>query len=534
MSYRYSIRVQAEAKNHKWVDLLSILEGLLPVNFHFSADRRSDFKGEILAEGSVGVEQGLEAGITSLEVPPEGTASGENRLINIAVQFTEDPDVAFPFRGRSLRTNVLAEPVALALRPGERSLANCQQGPVWASSERAGVKHFRSAFPLPVVPSHCALQDVLGGHRFLEMVPLLSWLRSMGAIPSYHGLPLSACFVFDDPNLHWPSYGFVDYRKLVVQAERENYHVAFATIPLDTWYTHRETAGIFRQHPDRLSLAVHGNNHTKRELGRTYSKTERSFLLRQAIQRIERLENRTGLAVSRVMVPPHGACSEEMLAALPLHGFESACISHGSLRAHNSTRSWAKNIGYLPSEFIEGCPVLPRWGLTGDTTTNSILLAAFLHQAIILRGHQKDLRDGIELLDGLAQFVNGLGPVNWSNLTELSRSSHQWRTAGATVRLKPLGRKVDCSLPTEMVECAVNSSVGASSGSWKIQGANGSEVMASKEEYVSFPESMDGATSVEIVSSGQTPAGKVSERTPAGAFLRRLITEGRDRFLCAL
>jgi len=128
MSNRYSIRVSAEAQNHKWVDLLSILEGLLPVNFHFSAERRSDIKGEILAEGSVGVEQGLEAGITSLEIPPEGTVSRENRLIKIAVQFTEDLDVAFPFRGRSLRTNVLAEPVALALRPGERSLANCEQG----------------------------------------------------------------------------------------------------------------------------------------------------------------------------------------------------------------------------------------------------------------------------------------------------------------------------------------------------------------------------------------------------------------------
>ena len=143
---------------------------------------------------------------------------------------------------------------------------------------------------------------------------------------------------------------------------------------------------IFREHPERLSLSVHGNNHTKRELGRAYSEDRegRSYC-RQAIQRIERFERRTGLAVSRVMVPPYGACSEEMLAALPRYGFEAACISHGSLRFHNKTRAWTKNLGFLPSEMIEGCPVLPRWGLTGPTT-NSILLAAFLKQAIILQG----------------------------------------------------------------------------------------------------------------------------------------------------
>jgi hypothetical protein len=85
-----------------------------------------------------------------------------------------------------------------------------------------------------------------------------------------------------------------------------------------------------------------------------------------------------------------------------------------------------------------------------------------------------------------------------------------------------------------MVECVVDSSVGASSESWKIQGSNGSEVMTSKGEYVSFPEPMDGGTSVEIVSSGQAPVSKVSERTPAGAFFRRLITESRDRFFSSL
>ncbi len=85
-----------------------------------------------------------------------------------------------------------------------------------------------------------SLQDVLSGNRFLEILPLLQWLREIcGHAFSVNPSPPKACFIFDDPNLHWPRYGYVDYRQLAEQAQIENYHVAFATIPLDTWFTHR-------------------------------------------------------------------------------------------------------------------------------------------------------------------------------------------------------------------------------------------------------------------------------------------------------
>src|ERR1019366_8149913 len=111
----------------------------------------------------------------------------------------------------------------------------------------------------------------------------------------------------------------------------------------------------------------------------------------QAIHRIERLERAAGCEISRVMAAPHGACSDAMLQEMPGCGFESAAISHGSLRAHNKGKPWARSLGYLPSEIIQGCPVLPRWGMTGNTY-NTILLAAYLGQPMILRGHHADLR----------------------------------------------------------------------------------------------------------------------------------------------
>jgi hypothetical protein len=491
MSDRFLIRASAGPQSHRWAALLSIFEDLLPVSFSISQEDRPEIAGELRTANLTGMEQTCGTRVPSLSVPRGEPAASDGELIEITVRFSDDVDVPLPFRGRSLRTKAAAQPDAFRLNPDERPLAYCDLGPVWALSEREGAKQFRSAFALPVLPADGSLKDVLNGQRFLEMLPLVHWLREICASSLEGSLPLRACFIFDDPNLHWPRYGFVDYQQLATQAEKENYHVSFATIPLDTWFTHRGTAKIFRNQHHRLSLLVHGNNHTKRELARPYAEAERIFLLKQATQRIERLERRSGLAVSRVMVPPHGACSEEMLAALPVCGFEAACISHGSLRAHNRARSWTKTLGFLPSELIRGCPVLPRWGVSGDLK-NTILLAAFLKQAIILRGHHQDLKDGPELLDDLARFINGLGSVAWLNMTDMARSN----------------RPSEARQIVEMNGSILKRSFGEGSGRETVKGA--SLEVASKQWAGRKTHAIAGASV---------------------SFVRRLLTEGRDRLL---
>jgi hypothetical protein len=492
MSNLHLIHTPDEGEGQRWSALLSILEDLWPVKFSCSEESQRESSGELIIANVEGAARRSGARVSSLSMPRSEPVSSEGELLEIAVRFSDEPSVPFPFRGRSLRTQVSGRPNILSLTPDEQALATCELGPVWAFSEGEDANHFRSGFALPVLPADGSLLDVLSGRRFLEMLPLLHWLREMCASSPYSSSPLKACFIFDDPNLHWPRYGFVDYRQLATHAEKENYHVSFATIPLDTWFTHRDAAEIFRNQRNRLSLLVHGNNHTKRELARPYTEAERIFLLKQAIQRIERLERRSGLVVSRVMVPPHGACSEEMLAALPFCGFEAACISHGSLRAHNNSRAWTKTLGFLPSELIQGCPVLPRWGVTGDLK-NTILLAAFLKQAIILRGHHQDLKDGPELLDELARFINGLGPVKWLNMTDMTRSNTP-------------------SSPSE---------------SPQIVGTNGSISKPSLGEVTGLETAM--GASLGVASKQKTRRKTHAIPGASVSFIRRLLTEGRDR-----
>jgi hypothetical protein len=531
MSPSYQINVRAETQAVPWVGLARIFEGLLPVKFSFSAQPELGGAGEIIIED----ENELMAAssqeiIPSLRVSRDEKQPSDSKPIDTQVHFTEEPDVPFPFRGRSLHTKVAVKPKVLSLNRNQIVLAENEMGPVWAVSIERGVKQFSSGFALPKMPDGGSLIDVLNGERFLEILPLLHWLREICSASMFDGPPLRACFIFDDPNLHWPRYGFVDFRQIAAQAAKENYHVSFATIPLDTWFTHGATAELFRANASRLSLLIHGNDHLKHELARSYTQPARVSLLAQAIHRIERLENKTGLPVCRVMVPPHGACSEEMLAELARSGFEAACISHGSLRAHNRGRLWTKTLGYLPSEWIQGCPVLPRWGMAGDTT-NIILLAAFLGQPIILRGHHQDLKNGIELLNELASFINGLGSVSWSNMTRLCRTNYQWRMDGNTCRVKPLGRTIVFRVPVQSTRLIIEGSESEFQTGWQISVGNGTVQRLRVGESISLPDTLGGEVSMMATPVMTATMQNGANGSTSWAFLRRLLTEGRDRFM---
>jgi hypothetical protein len=515
-----------------WLEFAFLLEGLVPVRFCFGSHGVEDAVGDLYV-GELGPRQaggGDASDRPSLSVPSCEAYLGQRLPIEIAIRFADDPDVPFPFRSRALRAKVAMEPEIIRLTGSEKILASCERGPVWVVSATPGPKRFKSGFALPGIAPAASLKSVLHEGRFLELLPVIHWLRELGAAEGYSAPPLRACFMFDDPNLHWPRYGHVDYRQVAAQAAKVNYHVAFAMIPLDTWFTHGPTAELFRGNVRRLSLLVHGNNHTKKELARRCSKEARARLLRQAVGRVEQFERRAGLRVCRVMVPPHGACSEEMLADLPRFGFEAACISHGSLAAHNKTKAWTRSLGYLPSEQIQGCSVLPRWGITGDTS-NVILLAAFLGQPIILRGHSQDLRNGIELLDHWAAFINGLGSVTWSNMTGVCRSNYLWRAEGEYLRIRPLARRFTVDLPRTAKWLLLDVPSHTHWGRWHMVLEGIGSVQVYPGQPLSLFPQQEGIVSVELVAESLESTANVPQGGAAWALVRRLLTEGRDRVL---
>ena len=161
------------------------------------------------------------------------------------------------------------------------------------------------------------------------LIPLIQLLRDATGYSEWHRPPLRASFLIDDPNLHRPTYGFVKFAELARYAYDQGCHVAFATIPLDAWYSNREAAAIFGRAKSQLSLTVHGNDHVYRELETVGSEEAAVKMLGIAIARIHSLEQKTGLRVARVMVPPHGVTSDSIFAPLVATRFDALCRAQG-------------------------------------------------------------------------------------------------------------------------------------------------------------------------------------------------------------
>jgi hypothetical protein len=166
-------------------------------------------------------------------VPLLSYSANNAQKFETEVKFADDPNVPFPFRARKIRTKLAQDWTVISVKNNEKILASSEQGPIWSLSENDGVKQFRSALALPSISAEQNFNDVFNGECFLQMLVLLEFIREISSGTAFQNAPLRASFIIDDPNLHGPRYGFFDYREIVAQATQENFHVSFATIPMD-------------------------------------------------------------------------------------------------------------------------------------------------------------------------------------------------------------------------------------------------------------------------------------------------------------
>jgi hypothetical protein len=285
------------------------------------------------------------------------------------------------------------------------------------------------------------------------LLPLVELLRRITSDLAFSSPPARACFLIDDPNLHWPSYGYVRFRKLALHAEEHGYHAAMAMVPRDARVVHPAAARLFRDRSDRLSLVMHGNDHVLEEFGGKASENRHQAVLAQAMRRIAAFERRTGVPVGRVMVAPHGVCSEAAARPMRLLGLEALCISRPYPWLARPPHSWLTRphdssplAAWEPATFVAGgLPVLLRIPLSASS--DRVVLGAYLNEPLVFYGHHVDLRRGFDLLADRARLINGLGPVRWSSLAGIAESNVATRNEGDLLRIRPFSRRIRLEIP---------------------------------------------------------------------------------------
>jgi hypothetical protein len=237
------------------------------------------------------------------------------------------------------------------------------------------------------------------------------------------------------------------------------------------------------------------------------------------------------------MVAPHGVCSDAMISDMVRLGFEAACISYGSLKAHDQDQEWTKRVGLPMSEMIAGLPVIPRFRISRNCQID-ILLAAFLNQPVIPVGHHNDVAAGLELLEELADFINSLGEVRWLDMKSIAGSNYSVRQLGEALQVRMFSRSVRIRIPQKVRQLIVERpGLGAGLNETLVirdtnaMSRHGKRAVAFDRVTLSgIP--VEPGTEVEIstICSDAIPLNSISlPKVPPWAVIRRQLAECRDR-----
>lgn len=439
--------------------LLTALESAFPVRFEGrEAGERLDLGAVLdLGDGSQAAAAAA-TGTPSLSLAREEPAEDGDPLDH---ELSEDPQLDRRLRGArlpdcrlgaALRAGGLEAPAGAAVLAGHGGEAT------WV---REG--ELRRALLAPSeLDAGEALRERLRDGRSAALLPLVHFLRELTAEPGWQPPPPRATVLFDDPNLHWPSYGFLRLNALGRHAREHGYHAALATVPLDGWFAHPGAVKAIRESEGALSLVVHGNDHFGGELGQLETEAEALALAAQARRRSEALVRRAGVAVEPVMVPPHEECSAPTPGALRRCGFEAVTMTRPYPWLAPPPRSWLTRpdrvgplAGWRSLDFAAGLPVFLRHPFV-DRSPAELTLRAFLDQPLVLYGHQADLAQGLDVLADSATDVNRLGPVRWCSLGEIAAASYetQRQDAELSVRLQTNGVRVEIPAGVERLTVA--------------------------------------------------------------------------------
>lgn len=272
------------------------------------------------------------------------------------------------------------------------------------------------------VPLDSELDFELAIDRF---IPGIVFARTAAGRAVWHVPKALATVVIDDPLLQ-PFYGHIDFNELLRSARANQYFVTVAFIPWNFWRTKRRHISLFRSFEDVFETCVHGNDHSSGEFEINDYQTLR-FRADQAIARMERHRDRTGVQYERVMVCPQERYSAAALEAIAATGKYKAVansrlipnVPEAKARISSktllqpATDSWS-NVALIKRHY-------PHEGW------EKLALELFIGRPAIVAEHHEYFSDGTARIERFSRKLRQVCPdLLWTSLGNSASTLH-WR-----------------------------------------------------------------------------------------------------------
>lgn len=217
-------------------------------------------------------------------------------------------------------------------------------------------------------------------------------------------------------------------------ANKQRFATTLAFIPWNWRRTNRDTVVAFRQNSGKLSVCVHGCDHTRGEFAaRSASLLDRK--LRTATRRMQSLRDKTELEYENVMIFPQGAFSPEAVSALKRNGFVAA-VNTGVAPADNAlNETTLADLWSVAITRYGGFSIYTRRYI--DHGVENFAFDGLLGKPCLLVGHHDLFRDhGSELSEFVRELASLRWKLRWRTLGDAVCRSYGIRREGGTITVR--------------------------------------------------------------------------------------------------
>ncbi len=373
-----------------------------------------------------------------------GTSSRE-------VSVTGDhPEICGPMSGLRVLVTPTQSDHAFDVRSGNakfKPLISTNDGAVFARVERNGVAFYLSGCGDVINLDTPSGESFDVRKFFCSAVPITMYLKWAFTEASWREVETNACLIVDDPLLK-ARYGFLCFRRALELMDKHDFTMSLAFIPWNWRRTDPEIVKLFQDRSDRLSLSVHGCDHTSSEFA-ARSQAELNAKAKIACGRMNKLEQRTTLRHDRVMVFPRGEFSAEVGRVLKLNGFLAAVNTEVAPSRGRGNETRIADLWDVAINRYGSFPIFTRRYLTQGI--ENFAFDILLGKPCLIVAHHDVFKDDGSALVTLVDKLHSLRcKIRWGSLGNAIRRSVRIRTSSDdTIIMQIYGNQVYLENPSK-------------------------------------------------------------------------------------